>query len=64
LKWLNYSSRELSWRQKPHLRSGFAPGRGLASCQVSGGLRHEARRLGSPAARGPNPRWRRGMRSP
>ena len=64
LKWLNYSSREFSRRQMPHLRSGFAPGRGLASCRVSAGRRHEARRRGSPATRGPNPRWRRGMRSP
>jgi hypothetical protein len=64
LKWLNYSSRKLSRRQMPHLRSGFAPGRGLASCRVSAGLRHEARRRGCRAARGPSPRWRRGMRSP
>jgi hypothetical protein len=64
LKWLDYSSGELSRRQRLHLRSGFAPGRGLASCRVSAGLRHEARRRDSPAARGPNPRWRRGMRSP
>ena len=64
LKWLNYSSHKLSRRQMPHLRFGFAPGRGLASCRVSAGPRHEAQRRGSPAARGPNPRWRRGMRSP
>ena len=64
LKWLNYSSRELNRRQMRHLRSGFAPGHGPASCPVSAALRREARRRGSPAARGPNPRWRRGMRSP
>ena len=64
LKWLNYSSRKLSRRQMRHLRSGFAPGHGPASCPVSAALRREARRRGSPAARGPNPRWRRGMRSP
>jgi hypothetical protein len=64
LKWLNYSSRKVSRRQMPHLRSGFAPGRGLASCRVSAGPPHEASRRGSPAARGPDPRPRRGTRLP